>query len=40
MAMLLINNIAASSIPLASSANFSVHNPKGVEATLLGEYGN
>jgi len=35
MATLLINNIAASPIPLASSANVSVHNPKGVEATLL-----
>ena len=35
MATLLINNIAAPPIPLASSANFSIHNPNGVEATLL-----
>ena len=35
MAMLLINNIAAPPIPLASSANLGIHNPNGVEATLL-----
>ena len=35
MATLLINNIAAPPIPLVSSANFGIHNPNGVEATLL-----
>jgi uncharacterized LabA/DUF88 family protein len=35
MATLLINNIAAIPIPFASSANFGIHNPNGVEAALL-----
>ena len=35
MATLLINNIIAPPIPILSSANSSVHNPNGVEATLL-----
>ena len=36
MATLLVNNIAtASPIPLVSSEKFGVHNPNGIEATLL-----
>ena len=35
MVTLLINNIAASPIPIALSANSNIHNPNGVEATLL-----
>jgi uncharacterized LabA/DUF88 family protein len=35
MATILINNIAAPPIPFASSANFGIHNPNGVEAALL-----
>ena len=35
MATLLINNIAAPPIPILSSANSSIHNPNGVDVTLL-----
>ena len=35
MATLLINNISTPPIPIDSSANLSIHNLNGVEATLL-----